>query len=283
MVFRSRKNPRPRVGLALSGGSTWGIAHVGVLKALTEENIPIDYLAGTSAGALVAACHAFGMPVEAMIEATGNVNWKKLSRFGYSRLGLRSNAPMQEFVTDLLGDVQIEGAAIPLAIVATDIQTREKIVLRKGSLHQAIRASTAIPGFFTPVSLEGRMLVDGAMVENIPVPTVRDMGAQVVIGVNLVGLASIRRPKSVLGILFSSFSALSYHRDHSLALSADVLIEPDLSAFDASKFKDADAILEQGYAAAKSAMPLIREKLGMQAVQKRGIASYISRFFTKAS
>ena len=107
---------RKTVGLALSGGSTLGIAHVGVLKAFAEEGIPIDYVSGTSAGSLVAGCHAFGMTPDQMEETMKTLNWRKLSRFAYSRLGVRSNKPMEAFLTDLLGDVDMDKAQIPLAM-----------------------------------------------------------------------------------------------------------------------------------------------------------------------
>lgn len=268
---------RPSTGLALSGGSTWGIAHVGVLKALTEANISINYIAGTSAGSLVAACYAFGMSIDDMIDATGSINWKKLSKFGYSRLGLRSNAPMEAFITDLLGDAKIEDAKIPLAIVAADIETHEKVVLKEGSLPQAIRASTAIPGLFKPVPLNGRLLVDGAVAENLPVPTVRDLGAEFVIAVNLLGRHP-RRPRHLFNVLIESFSALTHHHDQRLAQSADIRIEPDLSSFDAGSFKDADAMLQAGYDAAMKVIPRIQERIGRKARERRGL---FSKWLTK--
>jgi NTE family protein len=272
-MIRRKKQPSKIVGIALSGGSTWGIAHVGVLEALVESGIPIHRIAGTSAGAVVAACFAFGMSMEKMVEATSTVSWKKLSKFSYSRLGLRSNTPMREFLTDLLGDVRIETSEVPLAIVAADIETHEKVVLREGSVHDAVRASTAIPGLFRPVELEGRLLVDGAITENVPVPTVRDMGADIVIGVNLFAQSTRRRPKSVIGVLRSSATALSYHHDNTLARSADVLIEPDLSGFNAFAFTDADKMRAAGYAAGLAAVPRIQELLGLE--KKVGLRSRI--------
>jgi NTE family protein len=258
-MARADSQPK-KIGLALSGGSTWGIAHVGVLEAFAEAGIAVDMVAGTSAGSLVAACYAFGMPIEAMKEATGNVSWRKLSKFTLPRMGLKTNAPMREYLTDLLGDVRIEDAQIPLAIVAADIRSHEKVVLREGSVHEAVRASTAIPGFFKPIELNGRLLVDGAIAENVPVPTLRDMGADIVIGVNLFSRSGGWYPKNIIDVMRSSFSALSYHHVSTLARTADIVIEPDLSGFDGFKFRDADKIRLAGYEAAKAALPRILER-----------------------
>jgi NTE family protein len=250
-----------KLGLALSGGSTYGIAHIGALKALKEANIPIDCIAGTSAGSLVAACYAFGVPLEEMASLTQNLNWKKFSRFAYSPLGLRSNKPMDAFITDMLGDVNIEDAPIPLAIVATNIETHKMVVMRSGPLREAVRASTCLPGFFTPVEIGGQMLVDGGLTENIPITALTEMGATVKIGIDLLNSSTLAKPKNVLDVLISSFKILSRRKELQLLLNADVVIEPDLSAFNSLSFKNADGMFEAGYKAAKEAIPEIREKI----------------------
>ena len=273
------ENKVPKVGLALSGGATLGIAHVGVIKALTEHNIPIDYISGTSTGSLVAACFAFGMPLSQMIEISDSLGWKKISKFGYSKLGIRSNKPMSVFITDLLGDVKIEDAKIPLAIVATDIESFEMVVLLEGSLHEAVRASTCIPGFFAPVELNGRMLVDGALSENLPLTPLYEMGAEIKIGVNLSSNPVKIRPQNILEVIGNSYTVLSRHRDVNLNSLADVIIEPDLNKFNATKFKDADQILEEGYNAALKAIPEIQEKLSAYRQKKEGWLSKFLSFF----
>ncbi|KKS28836.1 MAG: hypothetical protein UU89_C0026G0002 [Parcubacteria group bacterium GW2011_GWC2_42_11] len=271
----------PKVGLALSGGATLGIAHVGVLKAFADHNVPIDYISGTSTGSLVAACFAFGMPLSQMIEITESLNWKKISKFGYSKLGINTNKPMSVFITDLLGDVKIEDAKIPLAIVATDIESYEMVVLREGSLHEAIRASTCIPGFFAPVERNGRMLVDGVLSENLPLTPLYEMGAEIKIGVNLSSNPVNARPQNILEVIGNSYTVLSRHRDININSRADVIIEPDLNNFDFTKFKDADKILDEGYNAALKAIPEIQEKLSTyREKKKKGWLSELLSFFT---
>ncbi|HCC05432.1 TPA: patatin [Patescibacteria group bacterium] len=271
----------PKVGLALSGGATLGIAHVGVLKAFADHHIPIDYISGTSTGSLVAACFAFGMPLSQMIEITEGLDWKKISKFGYSRLGINTNKPMSVFITDLLGDVKIEDANIPLAIVATDIESFEMVVLREGSLHEAIRASTCIPGFFAPVELNGRMLVDGVLSENLPLTPLDEMGAVIKIGVNLSSNPVKVRPQNILEVISNSYTVLSRHRDVNLNSRADVIIEPDLNKFDSRKFKDADQILEEGYNAALKAIPVIKEIISSHHKKKGWLAELLSFFTSK--
>lgn len=253
--------PRPTVGLALSGGSTLGIAHIGAIKALEEAGIPIDYISGTSAGSLVAGCYAFGMPPERMADVTKTLDWRKLSRFAYSRLGVRSNKPMEAFLIGLLGDVDMDDARIPLSIVATDIVTREKVVLRHSRLVDAIRASTCIPGYFTPVEVNGRLLVDGWLTENLPLSPLRELGAEVVIGINLTSNPPQEAPQSLLDVVGISMSMLARQRDRHYLDGADILIEPELSQFDSSRFAAVEQIMEEGYRATKAAIPAIQAKL----------------------
>lgn len=279
-LYTAFMNPSDsKIGLALGGGSTLGYAHLGVLRALVEREIPIACISGTSAGSLVAACFAFGMPIEKMIEISKDLNWKKFSRFGYSKLGVNTNLPMAEFITDLLGDVNIEDAKIPLAIIATDIETYEKVVLRTGSLRDAIRASTCLPGFFAPVEVNGRLLVDGGLVENVPLSPLVDMGATITIGVNLPFSSVRTRPQNVIDVLNNSIGVLLRQNVSNLS-AADILIQPDTSSFDSSKFKDVDHIYAEGYAAGMRAIPLIREKLRAH-TPKKGFMARIRSVFGK--
>jgi NTE family protein len=257
-----------KIGLALSGGSTLGIAHVGVLKALYENDINIDYISGTSAGAIVASCFAFDMPIDEIVKVSMKLDWKKISKFSYSKLGLNSNQPMAVLITDLLGDVKIQDSKIPLAIVATNIENYEKVVLTKGDLKNAIRASTCIPGFFAPVEFEGQLLVDGALSENLPLSPLEKMGAEIKIGVNLSSNPHSIKPKNIIDVIINSYTTMSRHRDLNLSNQTDVLIEPDLNKFDFTKFKDMQAIMNEGYDAALKAIPAIKEKIDFLEVEK---------------
>ncbi len=156
----------PKIGLALSGGAALGIAHVGALQALADHNVPISYLSGTSAGAVVAAGLAFGLTPEQMSERAKNLSWYKLSNISYSRMGLITTQGVGNMMKEILGDVNIEDAKIPLAIVATNIENGEAIIFKKGSVAEAVMASVCIPGLFVPTEYQGKKLVDGGLVKN---------------------------------------------------------------------------------------------------------------------
>lgn len=252
---------KPRIGLALGGGATYGYAHIGVLKALAEHNITVDCIAGTSAGALVGACYAFGIDTEKIIAASKELSWRKVSEFTVPSLGLVSNKPLAIYMAQVIGDVLIEEAPIPLAIVATNIETRKKIVFRKGNLGLALRASTGIPGIFAPTEVDGALLVDGGLVENVPVVTLKGFSPALTIGVNLQSHVASFRPQSIYDVLVISTTILTEHRDAHLAHHADILIEPDLSAFSAARFQDVDGMIDAGYDATIAQMPSIKEKL----------------------
>ena len=279
------KNPIPqKVGLALSGGSTRGIAHIGALKALVENNIRIDCISGTSAGALVAACFAFGMPVSEMVERTRKLTWRKFSRPAYSKLGLTSSEPMGRLLTDALGDVRIEDAKIPLSIVATNIETHEMVALRSGSLREAVRASTCFPGLFTPVELNGMLLVDGGLTERLPLSTLKEMGATITIGVNLQTGSVQRRPTNLIEILYASFDIISKPRDEEFARKADILIEPDMNKFGFFQFTNAEDMINVGYQAAMKEIPAIRAKIGtpeQEPASAFSISEILSKLFGK--
>src|SRR5947209_7001546 len=150
-------HPRPRVGVALGGGFARGMAHVGVLKALEDEGIPIDYIAGTSVGAVIAAMYASGVSTKEMSELAALVRFKDFARWTVSRFGFCSNDRMGPFLAKLLKCKTFEELRVPLAVVATDFVTGDPVVFQSGSLVDAIRASCAYPGMFLPVNVNGRL------------------------------------------------------------------------------------------------------------------------------
>lgn len=260
--------PKPKLGLALSGGSALGNVHIGVLQALSDNNIKIDFISGTSAGAVVAACFAFGLPLEQMAERAKNLSWLTLSKFSFSGMGLVSPKAIGDIIEKLLGKVSIEQAKIPLAIVATDIQTGQHVVFRKGDLAQAVMASAAIPGMFTPVEINSRLLVDGGVSENLPLLPLEEMGSEVELGVNLARFRSYKKPGNALGVMLNTFDIMTHRQANSAAARADVLIEPHLEAYTASDFKKATELINIGYRAAAASMPKIKEALSVPKTER---------------
>jgi len=271
-----KKTMTPRVGVALSGGSALGIAHVGILKSLREHHVPIDCIAGTSAGAIVAACYAFNVPLDTIVQKARGLSWYAMSKLSFSGMGLVSHAAFGKMINEFLGDVQIEDAAILLAIIATDVETGERVVFREGSLTDALMASTCIPGLFVPVEVGGRLMVDGGLVDNLPISALREMRAQVMIGVDVNRRISKKRPKNVLDVVVKSFEIATAYR-HPLG-EKEILIEPHLEAFSPSDFGKADQLVDAGYRAATLKMREIRN-LTEKGISKAGLWKKISSWF----
>ena len=267
------------IGVALSGGSAWGVAHVGALAALLKHGIRIDRIAGTSAGAVVAAPFAFGVPIATIEEAAKKLEWKQISRFAYSRLGVRSNAALAQLIRDLVGDVDIKDATIPLAIVATDIESGEEKIFREGAVAKAVCASSAIPGYFAPVEIDGVLYVDGGIAENLPLSPLKDMGANFTIGINLAGALEHSRPTNIGEVVGRSFEVLFRTRDRDIANRTDVLIEPDVASFHPRSFSEAEAIYQEGFRAAEAAIPVIKTKLALRKAQRSGFWRRVREVF----
>ena len=253
---------RPRLGLALGGGAVLGFSHLGLLEALEQGGVRIDRMAGTSAGAIVAALHAFGVPSDRSRELLSPLSWRKVSGFTRTSLGLLSNQPLADLLLTELGDVCIEEAAIPLAIVAADIHTGETVVLREGSLARAVRASMSIPGIYAPVEVGDRLLVDGGIVANVPVRPLRQMGADVVVAATLGEALDFQPVRTLLGVLTNAFLVAVYTATRlDLQQGVDVVIEPDLVVHNHWDARQRDPLIEKGRQAGLEALPRIRDAL----------------------
>nr|MDQ3043437.1 patatin-like phospholipase family protein [Acidobacteriota bacterium] len=223
---------RKKIGIALSGGAARGFAHLGVLKVLTEHGIPIDCIAGTSAGSFAGAAYASGLSVEEIIEISRKISWFRMSGFSYSPKGLLSNAAMGAFVNQHFPHRNLEDLPIPFAAVACDLETGKEVFLKDtGDLAMSIRASCAIPGVFVPVEIEGRRLIDGGVVSNVPTKAVKKLGAEIVIAVDVLasGATYWGTPSTLLGIFFQSAMMLLRAASKAHHYRADVVIIPELA------------------------------------------------------
>src|ERR1700687_1843085 len=186
---------RPRIGVALGGGFARGIAHLGVLRVLEQERIPIDYMGGTSSGAVLAIAYASGHPIHEIVAQARATRFKDFGNWKLSWLGLASNQRLEHYPRKYLGVSTFEELRIPLTMAATDLSTGEPVFFTSGPLGPALRATCAYPGMFVPVEIEGRVLVDGFLVAPVPVDVLRNMGADVVIAIFLEA-ANNRKPAS---------------------------------------------------------------------------------------
>ncbi len=254
-----------KLGVALSGGGFRGVAHVGALKAFKHAGIEIDMITGTSAGALIAALFAFGVPFEKMLNQSKEFRWMSRSSLNFSKSGLLSNKVVGKVILNHIGNVNIEDAPIPLAIVATDIKTGEKVVLRQGNLEKAVMASSCIPGVFEPVAFDGRLLVDGCLVENLPVTPLRKMGADIVVGVNL-NHGSYREPASMFDVFLNAWEISIDAITKSIKKNVDILIVPNFSTHSEKDSRCVQKLAKAGYTAACKAILEIHKSIKMKRV-----------------
>lgn len=265
-------NLQPTIGLALSGGAARGMAHVGVLRALTENNIRIDCLAGTSAGSLVGGAWAAGMSVDQIADLSRKLRWRDIGRMTMSRLGIQSNERMEQYLRANLPITRFEDLTIPFAAVATDLKTGGAVVMRdEGDVPFAIRASCTIPGWYVPVAdQQGRQLVDGGLVAVIPVTVARSLGADIVIAidVNGAGATFIGSSSSVIGVLLQSMLVVQKTASHYQLELSDFVIRPKVGHIRWDEMGRADELIDAGYEAGlesiSSIRALIDEAIGAQ-------------------
>jgi NTE family protein len=261
----SEKNGRPKIGLALSGGAARGIAHVGVLRVLAEHRIPIDFIAGTSAGAVVGAALASGVSMAEIEKIGRTLRWRDMGRMTISRLGVQSNARLEEFMRARLPMTRFEELPIPFAAVATDLHSGSAVILSgEGDVPFAVRASCAIPGWYVPVTDEhGRQLVDGGLVANIPSAAARSLGADLVIAVdvNFEGAKFLGQPQSAIGVLLQSMMVVQRTASAHQLQDADVVVRPRVGHIRWDEMARAEELIAAGEEAARATIQRIKHLL----------------------
>jgi len=305
IIFGQEKSGRPKIGLALSGGGAKGFAHIGVLKVLEEIDMPIDCITGTSMGSIAGALYAMGYKARQIEKIALNTDWTDLFTDEHSRrflsmeeklwdgkyLGVLSIREKKvtlpagliagQKITNMLSKLawpahhinDFSQLPIPFACVATDIGTGEAVVLDKGFLPDAIRASMAIPTVFTPIKIDNRLLVDGGLVRNLPAEDVKNMGADIVIGVDVsYTLLPAEELNSFLDIITQSLSfveAKSRVKQHELC---DILIEPNLEDYNIFSFTQVKKIIEIGEEAARATLPQLQALVDTLKIAKKNAA-----------
>jgi NTE family protein len=257
--------PRPShksaaIGLALGGGFARGIAHIGVIKVLEEEHIPIQFVAGTSVGALIGAAWCSGLDVSELEEVAKQVRFKHFARWTLSRYGFASNQRMIGFMNRILKVKTFEELRTPLAITATDFTTGEAVVFRSGLLIDPVRASCAYPGMFLPVKIDGRLLIDGMLAHAVPTVPLREMGAQRVLAVHLKGnWISGEGPRHLFDVIGQCFAIAQDQTRDRWTQAADLTIDPDVTGFKYDDFERTGDLIRAGEVVARRALPEIRK------------------------
>lgn len=270
----------PKIGIALSSGAARGLAHIGVLKAFKEAEIPIDMVAGTSMGAMIGACFAREGDIAAVEEMALKTDWRQVARlldpnFRSLRKGLIQGQRIEELLYSLIGDVEFKDLKIPFAAIATDVNAGEEITIREGSVIEAVRASISLPAIFVPVKLEGKFLVDGGLTNPVPTDVLLDMGVKFIIAVNVLTepqkskqAASLLKESgqtaapNILNTLIQSITIMEHEIIKLKILKADIIINPDVSHIEAFEFYKGEEAIQAGYEAATNILPKLQRLIG---------------------
>jgi NTE family protein len=249
----------PRIGLALGGGFARGIAHVGVLMAFERHGIPLHCITGVSAGSIVAAAYASGVPPEEIGHAGSSLRFRDVARWSLCRMGFMATERMHRFLKRLLKTHTFENMQIPLGVVATDLCSGEAVSFRDtGDVFVPIRASCAYPGLFQPVRSGDRLLVDGAMSIEIPALQARELGATHVISVCLSAPSWHRPPADVFQVIRRCFQIMQGRSEDGWRQVSDLVITPDLRTVEWDSFECADEMVKAGEAATLAILPEVQ-------------------------
>lgn len=252
--------PRKKLGLALGGGAARGLAHVGVIRALERAGIAIDCIAGSSVGSLVGASYAAGYRGDRLLELALTTHWRDLARLIWPDNGFVSFEPMERLLRDRFDDRSFSETDIPYAAVTADLATGEQVTLREGKLAPAVRASCSVPGIVMPVEIGGRILIDGGVVNNLPISVVRELGADVVLAVSL-GDPTAGPPQGTLQIALRALEFLLHHAGDDPA-TADIYLAMPLTGFSSLVRTSAgERLIALGENIAEKALPEIEAAL----------------------
>jgi len=247
----------------LSGGSVRGAAHIGVLQVLEAAGIRPAIVAGVSAGSVVGALYCAGYSATQLEALAAEMHWSRLARVTRPRLSLFDTTRMESYLNELLEGKTFDQLPTPFAAVAVDIVTTTEVVLSEGSIARAVRASCAVPGLFTPIESGEQLLVDGGVMNNLPVQVLRDLGADYVIAVDVMwSIGNNRRPHNIFELsLLSAHAALRAASSESSG--ADCLIRPRIPDLSLVDFSDVSELVARGRQAAEEALPRLRADLGL--------------------
>lgn len=238
--------PRPKIGLALGSGGARGFAHFGVLKVLKEEGISFDCVAGSSMGSIVAVLVANGLDLEMCIQLALSLKRHTWLDFTVPKRGFVVGDKIRELIRLLTHQKRLEELQIPTAIVATDLLTGERVVFREGPADLAVRASISIPGIFEPVEWENRLLVDGGVIDRVPISVVREMGADIVIAVDVIPRVHHAKIENIFDVIAQSLVIMEREITQQRMIMPDFLFHPDVSDISPTAFTQLEECIRRG-------------------------------------
>lgn len=257
-----------RIGLALGGGAAKGFAHIGVIKMLQASGIHVDVVAGTSAGSVVGALYASGMDAFTLQEQAVALDEAKIRDVGFFGGGVVKGQALQDYVNEAVGQRTIQQLTMPFAAVATNLQTGERTVFVRGNTGQAVRASSSIPGVFAPTEITGKYFVDGGVVSPVPVDATRQLGADIVIAVDISSKAQRVIPQGMMGVVGQSITIMGQKLGEQELARADIVIRPKVGTIGPTDFDQKNVAILEGERAALAAVPAIRARIAqMQAAR----------------
>ena len=254
----------PRVALALGGGAARGFAHIGVIEVLEENGIRPDIVTGTSAGSLVAAMYAAGHTGKELETIALNMDESRLTDWAFPGRGMIRGNALADYVREQVGNHSFDQMKIPLGIVATDLDSGKAILFRRGDVGTAVRASSAVPAVFTPVKIGTHEYVDGGLTSPVPVRSAREMGADVIIAVDISQLPDGGATGDALHMLLQTFSIMSRSINELELKEAEIVLHPKLTGVAGTDFTLRKKNIEAGREAALAALPAIKAKVAMQ-------------------
>lgn len=237
---------RPKIGLALGAGGSRGLAHIGVLQVLEENDIPVDIITGSSIGSLIGSLYAVGISPNMMEGIALNLDKKNYYDVSVPRTGFIKGEKIEELMKLLTKGQNFEDVDFPLGILAVDIKNNELLTIKSGPIYKAVRASISIPGVFMPVIDGDRVLVDGGVLERLPVKAARDMGADIVLAVDVGYRGQIKSPKSILEIIFRSIDIMGYALVREKQDEGDVEMYPDNLWMNPMDFNNVAEAIKEG-------------------------------------
>ena len=265
LVAEAPKPTRPpRVALALGGGAARGFAHIGVIEVLEENGIHPDIVTGTSAGSFVAAMYAAGRTGKELETIALNLDESRLTDWAFPGRGMIRGTALADYIREQVGNRSFDQLKIPLGIVATDLDSGKPILFRRGDVGTAVRASSAVPAVFTPVRIGTHEYVDGGLTSPVPVRSAREMGADVIIAVDISQLPDGGATGDALHMLLQTFSIMSRSINELELKEAEIVLHPKLTGVAGTHFTLRKKNIEAGREAALAALPAIRAKVAMQ-------------------
>jgi NTE family protein len=250
------------LALALGGGAARSLTHIGVLRVLEEGSVPIRSIAASSGGAIFGAAYAAGGPLDAIEAVALQADWRALTRFAFSRRGLLETGGLEKQIRSVVAAERFEDLKIPLRVVATDLNTGERVIISSGDLLSAVMASCAIPGVFLPVERDGRLLVDGGVTCNIPTDIARDMGPWLVMAVDAnADIRGIGNSYNFLQVIVHSVYSMRRNLTEYYLSQADFVVTPPMKGIGWQDLDRSSEVIESGRREMERRLPDLKKLL----------------------